>query len=437
MNYQSTSGNQHNTKVAAAPTLTPTPALQPVPSSPGLYLITQADSNQNSQVTKVDEKTGNVLWNHPIGTSESPVIVADDIVFGTSSDANTYGTPGASPVSSTNDHNYVYALSAKNGTQIWKTDLRADYVITASPTAIMGTPVPAQGMDMGTLGTPTFADGMLYVPASDGKIYALNAANGSSIWTYDTHTPEMDANSGTRYFTPTLAVANGVVYGAVFNKLFAINTQEGHVIWSATADPSYYFGSPTVANGSIYLSMDPLSTHTENSAQSHIVAYSADHGTQLWKSDGYYWAGFLDNAPVVTNGLVYVANLYTGIYALASQTGQTKWQKVFGTDAFNNPHGCSWPVVANGSVYSQCGTNNNPMLYAYNATSGDVIWSQPSAADPVDISNDVLYGTAFPGLVYFVDAADGATTFHQTYGVVGKDKFGDASAPEPSLKLVP
>lgn len=429
--HQVNTAHQQKTNTASSGSTVPT--LQNVPSSPGLYLITLADKAQNYQVTKVDKNTGSVLWNHFIGVSESSAIVADNLVFGSSGDPNAYGGANAP-----DDHSYVYALNAKTGTQIWRTDLGADYLVTnASPPSIQGTPMPPQGYNLGVLGTPTFADGVVYVTSAAGKVYALNAASGAILWTYNAHAIDYDLSSNTAYFVQTLAVANGLVYGATLNKLYALDARTGHEVWSALASARSMFGSPTVTGGRVYLSIDPLSTHTENSAKSHIVAYSADHGAKLWQSDGYYWAGFLNDAPVVANGLVYVANVYTGIYALDAQTGHTRWQHVLGTDAFNNPDGCSWPVVASGVVYTNCGASGHPTLNAYNAANGTVIWSRASSADPADIDHGTLYATAFPGLVYFVKTSDGATTFHRTYGLVTKDKFGNPSAPEPLLTLVP
>ena len=427
--HQTNVAHQQKKNVASAASPT---AFQNVPSSPGLYLITLADTSDNSQVTKVNKDTGGVLWNHPIGVSESSVVVADNLVFGSSGDPNAYGGTNAA-----NDHSYVYALNAKTGTQIWRTDLGADYTVTNSfPPSVRGTPV-VQGYNLGVLGTPTFADGVVYVTSAAGKVYALNAASGAILWTYDAHAIDYDLSSDTAYFVQTLAVANGLVYGATLNKLYALDARNGHEAWSVVANARYMFGSPTVTGGRVYLSLDPLSTHTENLAKSHIMAYSADHGAQLWQSDGYYWAGFLNNAPVVANGLVYVANFYTGIYALDEQTGHTQWQHVLGTDAFNNPDGCTWPVVANGVVYTNCSAPKNSTLRAYNAANGTPIWSRAAAADPADTDHGVLYATAFPGLVYFVKASNGTTAFHKTYGLITKDKFGNTWAPEPSLTLVP
>ena len=420
-------GHRSNISSAASPT-----SLQSIPSSPGLYLITLADTSENFQVTKVDKHTGAVLWNHTIGVSESSVVVADNLVFGSSGDPDAYAGTNAP-----NNHSYVYALNAKTGTQIWRTDLGADYTVTNSfPSSVQGIPV-AQGYNLGILGTPTYADGVVYVTSAAGKVYALNAASGTILWTYNAHAIDYDLSSSTAYFVQTLAVANNLVYGATLNKLYALDARNGHEVWSALASTRSMFGSPTVTGGRVYLSVDPLSTHTENLAKSHIVAYSADHGTQLWQSDGYYWAGFLNDAPVVANSLVYVANAYTGIYALDEQTGHTRWQHILGTDAFNNPDGCTWPVVADGVVYTNCSAPRNSTLHAYNAARGTLIWSRASTADPADIDHGVLYATAFPGLVYFVKASNGTTAFHKTYGLVTKDKFGNASAPEPSLTLVP
>lgn len=146
----------------------------------------------------------------------------------------------------------------------------------------------------------------------------------------------------------------------------------------------------------------------------------------------------LDYAPVVANGLVYVANFYTGIYALEEQTGHTRWQHVLGTNAFTNDDGCSWPVVANGVVYTNCGDGTvHQSLNAYNATNGNLLWSKLSRVNPDAVNGDVIYGTNYPGLVYFVKTTNGTTTYQQTYGTLVPNKFGNPWAPEPGLTLVP
>jgi outer membrane protein assembly factor BamB len=119
----------------------------------------------------------------------------------------------------------------------------------------------------------------------------------------------------------------------------------------------------------------------------------------------------------VDNGLVYVANLYTGIYALDSQTGHTKWQHVLGTDAFSNSNGCSWPVVIARIAYANCGNSGaqTQHINAYDATTGTQLWSQASIANPTGVSKGVLYGTSYPGLVFWVSTSDGTPISHHTY----------------------
>jgi hypothetical protein len=108
-----------------------------------------------------------------------------------------------------------------------------------------------------------------------------------------------------------------------------------------------------------------------------------------------------------------------------------------GTDAFNNSDGCSWPVVADGVVYTNCYNSSHSSLNAYNATNGNEIWSRSSSVNPDAVDGNVIYGTAFPGLAYFAKTTDGTTTYQHTYGVVAKDKFGNPWAPAPDLTLVP
>ncbi len=110
--------------------------------------------------------TPTLLWKHNINATEgygasSPVVV-NGVVY-------------------TSENNYVYALNATDGTQLW------DYFTGG-----------------GVVSKPAVADGVVYVN-TDFSIDALNATDGSQIWSNE---PQHDVPVG--FSSPT--VADGVVY---------------------------------------------------------------------------------------------------------------------------------------------------------------------------------------------------------------------------------
>ena len=94
----------------------------------------------------------------------------------------------------------------------------------------------------GQVDSPTVVGGVVYVGSFDHKIYAFNASDGTTIWSYKT--------GGVVISRP--AVVNGVVYvGSEDHNLYALNAATGAKLWNYTT--GYYVDcDPAVANGIVY-----------------------------------------------------------------------------------------------------------------------------------------------------------------------------------------
>lgn len=55
-----------------------------------------------------------------------------------------------------------------------------------------------------TLASPAVADGVVYIGSADGNVYALNAVNGTKVWSFETGNP----------VTSSPAISGGIVYVA-------------------------------------------------------------------------------------------------------------------------------------------------------------------------------------------------------------------------------
>ena len=79
---------------------------------------------------------------------------------------------------------------------------------------------------------PTVSDGMLYVGADDGNVYALDATDGGPVWTFET---------GDVVRSPAV-VSDGIVYaGSNDNMLYALDCGTGDLLWQHdTGSPVQY-----------------------------------------------------------------------------------------------------------------------------------------------------------------------------------------------------
>ncbi len=76
--------------------------------------------------------------------------------------------------------------------------------------------------------TPVIADGTLYATDSRGSVYAVDAADGHLLWTYDV-TPSIGggAKDGYVFRNRGVCYANGVIYGAAGSFLIALDAKTG------------------------------------------------------------------------------------------------------------------------------------------------------------------------------------------------------------------
>lgn len=243
--------------------------------------------------------------------------------------------------------------------------------------------------------SPIVADGFVFIPSYDGKLYALDEYTGSLIWSFATGsnivaTPAvgngivylsskdftvyaLDENSGAILWrisnvapvvsSPVLADGK-LFYGTLFSpsagraEFLALNPQDGTVYWRTTIS-DYIEGSPAVSSGRVFFGIGALS----NAA---IVALNETTGTSAWT----YGTGVpttITTSPAAAYGDVYVGLDSTRFLALSQATGTLVWS--FNTPSASN---ATTPAIYNGEVYFGTGRG---IVYARNATTGVQIWS--------------------------------------------------------------
>lgn len=134
--------------------------------------------------------------------------------------------------------------------------------------------------------TPVVVDGVMYTSGNLGRVYALDAATGASLWTFE---PEVDmqanrsaccdqANRG-------VAVVDGkVMVGALDGMLYALDAKTGAVVWKAdtVTDHSRGYtstGAPEVAGDLVLIG----NAGAEYDARGYVTAYRIADGKQAWR----------------------------------------------------------------------------------------------------------------------------------------------------------
>ncbi len=164
--------------------------------------------------------------------------------------------------------------------QITRENVKGIVPIWAFPA---GFPTGAAGLRPGLEAAPLVVDGVLYLEGMQNNVYAVEAATGRSIWTYEYKWPEVKTFSirGAR----GIAYGDGRIYmGTQDNHVVALDAKTGAEVWNIhveensdcqcriTAAPLFVKGKVITGNaGSGYQAL-----------RGHINAYDAKTGALVW-----------------------------------------------------------------------------------------------------------------------------------------------------------
>ena len=153
----------------------------------------------------------------------------------------------------------------------------------------------------GVEATPVIVDGVMYTTSTWSVVYALNARTGEQVWTFD---PKADRTRARTICCDAVnrgvAFYDGKVYvGVTDGRLIALNSANGAVVWEAnTIDPKQGYsitGAPRIANGLVIIG----NGGAEHDVRGYVSAYDAKTGKMRWRTytvPGNPAAGFESDA---------------------------------------------------------------------------------------------------------------------------------------------
>ncbi len=139
--------------------------------------------------------------------------------------------------------------------------------------------------------SPSVVEGVVYVGAWNGTMYALDAFSGQVLWTFDIDDPNPDDRGGFPGIQSSAAVVDGVVYfGAADANVYALDALTGAFKWKhSVGDPdtsvegAHVWSSPAVFNGKVYVGK---SSHRDAPCvHGAVIALDATTGAEVWRFD--------------------------------------------------------------------------------------------------------------------------------------------------------
>jgi outer membrane protein assembly factor BamB len=335
---------------------------------------------------------GKPAWRFNANASVSSVAQAGNVVY-----AATNG-------------NAIFALNATTGKQIWKrtatSELNGTLMVAGGSVVVSGGNGPyalaaARGKQLWSRksdgGSPLLVAGgvayMAFAAKSNvtGGVTALDPASGNILWTFQ-FGPVAD-------IAGQLAVADGVVYvPSTDGELFALSTANGALRRKVTGFGAFGAGTIAAIGGVVYAGLDDK--------KGTVAAVNMTSGKTLWRHS----LGAATFPPYVatTNGIIFAGTVNGGaadaqsgkLYALNAKTGTQVWS-VPVTGGVNEG-----PVAAGNTVYTGGGTLNSGILEAWQPATGKKLWSHTTKDSMGNITvvpgSRVYFGSG--GYVYSLGA---------------------------------
>jgi outer membrane protein assembly factor BamB len=201
-----------------------------------------------------------------------------------------------------------------------------------------------------TESSPLLLGNRLYVGDWDGRVWALDARTGRTIWR---RKPARAAIKGA-----VSSTAGRLYVGSYDGHVYCLGAQKGRLIWKAKAQRRLYgnsrfYSTPALAYGRVYI----------GSTDGKVYSFGATTGRLLWS---HGTGGYVYSSPAVWNRLVFAGSYSGRFFAFDAATGDVRW-------SFRaNGQISGSPTVIGNVVYF---ATLKGRTYALNARTGKVVWT--------------------------------------------------------------
>src|SRR6476659_3703535 len=133
--------------------------------------------------------------------------------------------------------------------------------------------------------TPIVVDGVMYFTTAWSRVFALNAATGKLLWSYDPKVPgNWAVNACCDVVNRGVAAWDGKLFLATLDgRLIALDASTGHPVWETlTIDRNFRYtitGAPRVVKGKVIIG----NGGGEFGVRGYVSAYDAETGKLVWR----------------------------------------------------------------------------------------------------------------------------------------------------------
>lgn len=168
------------------------------------------------------------------------------------------------------------------------------------------------------LSVPRVHVDVVVVRAGDGRIFGLNAVDGSRKWVFQRSTPALTLRS-----SAGIVIADGVVYaGYAGGKLAAVKADDGSSLWEATvAQPKGTTEIERIADITSLPVVDGPAVFAV-AYQGKVAGIDRASGRIGWSRDISSYTGIN-----IESGRLYLSHAQGAVYSLDANSGKTFWRQ--------------------------------------------------------------------------------------------------------------
>ena len=245
---------------------------------------------------------------------------------------------------------------------------------------------------------PEYANGKIFVPNQNGKIWALDVETGETVWR---------KNVGMSISSRPNSVANAVIFGSMRGDLIVLDTDNGELLWGADL-PSSLLSQPTVYGNGVY-------TYTHDGS---VSAYDLTTGLQTWTQSNNIPDLMLpiDSSPIVLNNTVMVGSSFGSVLGFSADEGDRTINVPVAIPRGVSPAEKMVDIVANPIVYGNLVifASYQGAIVALEKDTGRMAWAKKSSViSNIDINDNTIYTTQDDSQIKAFDVADGHTVWTQ------------------------
>lgn len=205
-------------------------------------------------------------------------------------------------------------------------------------------------------------DGDLYIYTNTaGRVHALDARNGKTLWTYAT---------GNKIFSAPFITSRLVIISSCDGFIYALDKKKGTVCWKY--DTNYpIVACPAVADDNVYI----------GSSNGKFYSLRLSDGTPNWVTEGL--DGYIEARPAIDKEHVYTGTWGAMFYALDRNTGKKVWEFDTKRGRYFSPGAC-WPVALpyqqnNLQAKQIIVLSSDYFVRAFRPEDGEILWASDEA----------------------------------------------------------